>query len=66
MLYRDALLRWTAGRAHGALCELAADLPYASSAEREALQAGIEFERWLLDGCRVAATRVCAVRRPPF
>jgi len=66
MRHRDALLRWTAGRAHGALCELAADLPYASSAEREALQAGIDFERWLLESSRVAATRVCMARRPPF
>ena len=52
MLYRDELMSWAAVRAHGALCELATDLPYASAAEREALQAGIEFERWLLENCQ--------------
>ena len=52
MLYRDALLRWAAVRAHGALCEMAADLPYAAPEDREAMQAGIEFERWLLENCQ--------------
>jgi hypothetical protein len=52
MRHREALLRWTAGRAHGALRELADELPYAAPEDREALQAGIEFERWLLENCQ--------------
>lgn len=46
-------LRARAAQARAALEDLAADLPYAGSAAREALTAGIEFERWLLESCRV-------------
>lgn len=41
-----------AARARFRLEELAADLPYAGPDEREALRAGIQFERWLLESCR--------------
>ncbi|HNQ22557.1 MAG TPA: hypothetical protein PKK06_05625 [Phycisphaerae bacterium] len=41
-----------ARRARYRLEELAADLPYAGPDDREALHAGIEFERWLLESCR--------------
>jgi len=50
-------LRATAVQARAALEDLAADLPYAAPEDREALQAGIEFERWLLESCREAARR---------
>jgi hypothetical protein len=39
-------------RARYRLEELAADLPYAAPNDREALHAGIAFERWLLESCR--------------
>lgn len=41
-----------AARARYRLEELAAELPYAGPDDRAALQAGIEFERWLLESCR--------------
>lgn len=43
-----------AARAAGALEDLADDLPYVSPDDREALRAGIEFERALLETCRYA------------
>jgi len=36
------------------LVELADEYPYAESYEREELQAGIEFERWMLECCVIA------------
>lgn len=36
------------------LVELADDYPYAESYEREEVQAGIEFERWMLECCIIA------------
>ena len=41
-----------AQRARYRLEELAAELPYAALDEREAVHAGIEFERWLLESCQ--------------
>lgn len=46
-----ARLRSAASRARCRLEELAADLPYADADDREAIRAGIEFERWLLESC---------------
>jgi len=47
-----APLAIVAQRARYRLEELAADLPFAGPEDREALQAGIAFERWLLESCR--------------
>lgn len=41
-----------AARARYRLEELAAELPYTGPEDREAIQAGIQFERWLLESCR--------------
>lgn len=41
-----------AQRARYRLEELAAELPYAAPEDREAIHAGIEFERWLLGSCQ--------------
>ena len=46
----------TAVRARWTLEELADELPYAAPVDREALLAGIDFERWLLESCRAALT----------
>jgi hypothetical protein len=43
-----------AARAAWALEDLTDELPYAPSDKREALQAGIEFERGLLESCQAA------------
>ena len=43
-----------AARAAWAMEDLADELPYASPAEREAVRAGIDFERWLLESCQAA------------
>lgn len=51
----------TAARARATLEELAAELPYAAPAEREALRAGINCERWLLQCCATVRKR----SRPP-
>jgi hypothetical protein len=48
----DSRLRITADRARWTLEELADELPYASPDDREALRAGIDFERWLLENCQ--------------
>jgi len=66
MLYRDALLGWAAVRAHGALCELATDLPYAAPEDREALQAGIDFEGWLLESYWYAHPAMTSEKNDPF
>lgn len=44
----------TAVRARLTLAELADELPYAAPEDREALHAGIEFERGLIECCRTA------------
>ena len=41
-----------AARARYRLEELAAELPYAGPIDKEAVRAGIDFERWLLESCR--------------
>ncbi len=48
----DLPVRAVAEAAAGALADMAADLPYANPVDSEALHAGIEFERWLVDACR--------------
>ena len=56
--YRVALV---GARAARRMEHLAGQLTGAPAAEREALQAGIAFERWLLESCRDAL----AAARPP-
>ena len=55
-----------AARAAWALEDLADELPYAPSDKREALQAGIDFERRLLESCRCALPAVRAEQEGPF
>jgi hypothetical protein len=55
-----------AARAAGALKDLAADLPYADPEDREALRAGIDFERWLLESCLTALPPSDRARSDPF
>lgn len=56
----------TAVWARSSLEELADELPYASPENREALRAGIDFERWLLASCRIALTALERARGDPF
>jgi len=55
-----------AARAACVLEDLADELPYAPSDDREALQAGIDFEGWLLESCRYALPAVRTGRNRPF
>ena len=55
-----------AARAAWTLEELAADLPYAAPVDREALQAGIDFERWLLESCLAVLPAAPPSRNGPF
>jgi hypothetical protein len=55
-----------AARAAWALEDLADELPYAPSDDREALQAGIDFESWLLESCRYALPAARTGQNGPF
>lgn len=66
MPHRDEPLRRTVVRARWTLEELADELPYAAPEDREALHAGIDFERWLLATCRAALTAPDRDHADPF
>jgi hypothetical protein len=59
-------VRAVAVRAAWTLEELADDLPYAAPVDREALRAGIDFERWLLESCLAVLPAAPPSRNDPF
>jgi hypothetical protein len=50
-LSENCRLQAVMARAAWVLGDLADEIPYAPPAERESLQAGIAFQRWLLGCC---------------
>ena len=48
---RNQLLLGIKNRARRRIARLASELVKAGAQDREAVQAGIEFERWLADSC---------------
>lgn len=57
---KKLLLKLVEARARRAISNLAAELSRPSADQKEAIQAGLDFERWLADSCR-ACRKGCQI-----